>query len=137
MDQDVEPTDHEGRVIDFGRRAHDYDRYRPGFPDGFFDLLVERGWIAAGMVGLDLGTGTGTVALGLAARGLEVTGIDISRELLEVARKTADERNLTARFIEGTAENTGEPDSGYDIVRRASAGGGSTRMKPRPRHAGS
>ncbi len=116
MGTDPEPIDHQGRTIDFGRTADDYERYRPGFPEDFFDLLVERGWIAAGMSGLDLGTGTGTVALGLAARGVEVTGIDISRELLEVARKAADERHLAVRFIEGTAETTGQPDSWYDIV---------------------
>lgn len=34
--------DHEGRPIDFGRTAADYEHYRPGFPDDFFDRLVAR-----------------------------------------------------------------------------------------------
>jgi len=116
MGTDPEPVDHQGRTIDFGRTAVDYETFRPGFPEEFFDMLVERGWIAPGMDGLDLATGTGTVALGFAARGLNVTGIDISQELLEVARSVAVDRQLSARFLDATAENTGEPDSAYDIV---------------------
>jgi len=108
--------DHEGRVIDFGRTAVDYERHRPGFPESFFDRLVHNRWIRAGQRALDLGTGTGSLALGFAARGLEVTGIDIAPELLEVARQAAVDRGLSAHFIEGRAEATGQDDAGFDLV---------------------
>ncbi|MCL1595071.1 MAG: methyltransferase domain-containing protein [Actinomycetia bacterium] len=110
------PIDHVGRSIDFGRTAADYDRYRPGFPDTFFDILVEHGWITRGLAALDLGTGTGSVALGLASAGLNVTGLDISRELLVAARSEASLRELVVSFVEGTAESIGYMDSTFDVV---------------------
>ena len=108
--------DHENRVIDFGRKAGDYERFRPGFPDSFLHRLENDGWITAGQRVLDLGTGTGTLALGFAARGLEATGLDIAPELLEVARGRGRDRDLPVRFVEGRAEATGQDDAGFNIV---------------------
>jgi SAM-dependent methyltransferase len=113
---DTENLDHEGRSIDFGRTASDYERFRPGFPDGFFDRLTAEGWIEPGRRALDLGTGTGAIALGLALRGLEVTGLDIAPELLAVAVDSASASNLDVRFTHGRAEATGQSDSSFDIV---------------------
>ncbi len=111
-----ERWDHEGREIDFGRTAADYERFRPGFPDVMFERFFSKGWIASGQRALDLGTGTGTMALGLARRGLEVTGVDIAPELLEVARHRAKDLSFSVRFVERHAEATGLPAGSYDIV---------------------
>ena len=54
MSEQQRVRDHKGRVIDFGRTAVDYERYRPGFPDEFFDRLETAGWIAPGIRALDL-----------------------------------------------------------------------------------
>lgn len=108
--------DSERRDIDFGRTAVDYERHRPGFPDNFFDRLVERRWIGRGQRALDLGTGTGSLALGFAARGLVVTGIDLAPELLEVAGKAAAARGLSAHFVERRAEDTGQGAESFDLV---------------------
>lgn len=116
MRSPADNTDHEGWTIDFGRTAVDYERFRPGFPESFFDAVFEKGWATAGQRALDLGTGTGTLALGLAARGLDVVGLDIAPELLEVARRAALDANLRARFVEGRAEATGQPDGEFDLV---------------------
>ena len=110
------PRDHEGRVIDFGRSADDYDRNRPGFPESFFDHLDRKGWIAPGLRALDLGTGTGSLALGFAARGLVATGLDIAPDLLDVARRTATARGFDAEFVEANAEDTGLPGASFDLV---------------------
>ena len=109
-------TDHEGRPIDFGRTAVDYEQYRPGFPESFFGRLVQNGWVASGQRALDLGTGTGTLALGFAHAGLDVTGLDIAPELLDIARQTAQSRALSATFVEGRAEATGQSNGGFDLV---------------------
>jgi SAM-dependent methyltransferase len=108
--------DHGGRTIDFGRTAADYERYRPGFPDGFFDRLGSIGWISPGQRALDVGTGTGTLALGFAARGMVTSGMDIAEELLTTARRTANQTNLNIRFFLGAAEETGEPDASFELV---------------------
>jgi ubiquinone/menaquinone biosynthesis C-methylase UbiE len=68
------------------------------------------------MQALDLGTGTGSLAIGLAGQGLEVTGLDIAPELLEVARQRADQTGLEATFVVGQAEGTGFADSTFDLV---------------------
>jgi SAM-dependent methyltransferase len=112
----TQPRDHENRAIDFGRSTEDYERYRPGFPDSFFDRLAAQGWITAGNRAADFGTGTGTVAFGLAARGLRVTGLDISPELLTAARRIGERLKLAVEFVEGRAEATGLEDSSVDIV---------------------
>lgn len=48
---------------------------------------------------IDVGCGTGENALMLAARGLEVVGVDISREAIERAARKAEERRVRADFI--------------------------------------
>lgn len=111
-----ERRDHEGRVIDFGRTAVDYERFRPGFPDVLFERFLGDGWVTPGQRVLDLGTGTGTLALGLAARGLEAVGIDVAPELLDVARSSARDHELSARFLERPAEATGLDSNAFEVV---------------------
>ncbi len=82
--------------VDFGRRSDDYARFRPGFPDSFYDRL-ENQLSLDGATALDLGTGPGHVALALAACGARVTGVDISRRQIETARRSAAEQGLDGR----------------------------------------
>ncbi|MEN8041912.1 MAG: class I SAM-dependent methyltransferase [Actinomycetota bacterium] len=109
-------TDHAGRVIDFGRTAVDYEEHRPGFPDSFFDRVLEMGWAESDQRLLDVGTGTGSLALGFAERGLAVGGLDIAPELLDVARRAASDRGLSVTLMEGSAEHTGCHRGSFDIV---------------------
>jgi SAM-dependent methyltransferase/predicted GNAT family N-acyltransferase len=106
--------DHRGRTIDFGRQATDYDQHRPGFPPSFFAALSDRGYALPTQRALDLGTGTGSVAIGLAGMGLEVTGLDLSPDLLEVARTRA--AGLPASFVVGRAEHTGLTERSSDLI---------------------
>jgi SAM-dependent methyltransferase len=50
---------------------------------------------------LDVPCGNGRISLVLAARGYEVTGVDITEAFLEDARRTAAERGVTAAFHRG------------------------------------
>jgi ubiquinone/menaquinone biosynthesis C-methylase UbiE len=52
---------------------------------------------------LDVGCGVGRWSLRLAARGMEVTGIDLSQLMLERAIERANERRLTCEFIKADA----------------------------------
>ena len=105
-----------GMQIDFGKTAGDYARHRAGFPEEFFDRLAAMGVIRVGMKALDLGTGTGTVARGMATRGLEVTGLDKSTALMEQAKLLDAEAGVAVRYVERTTEATGFPDHTFDVV---------------------
>jgi len=105
-----------GQIVDFGKTASDYGRHRAGFPPEFFDRLEMLGIIARGRRALDAGTGTGTIARGLAARGMIVAGLDRSASMLQEADRLAREAGLDVRFVEATAEATGMETASLDLV---------------------
>jgi ubiquinone/menaquinone biosynthesis C-methylase UbiE len=65
---------------------------------------------------LDVGTGTGFLALLFAELGHRVTGIDISNCMLEKSRCNADRLRLAVDFMHGDAENLPFDDGSFDIV---------------------
>jgi SAM-dependent methyltransferase len=76
------------------------------------DPMPKERWI-------DVGTGSGGVALRAARRGAEVVGVDISSEAIERARAAAAEEGLGARFEVGDAAALAFPDSSFDVVASA------------------
>jgi len=103
--------------IDFGRHSDDYAAHRPGFPASFYERLGEIRSLQ-GTDCLDVGTGPGTMAIELAARGASVVGVDIAEGQIAAARRVADERGLgdRARFLVAGADRTGENDAAFDLV---------------------
>jgi len=94
-----------------------------------FDLLIDRpvekecGVIVAWLVGrdivpgavvLDAGCGTGRYARELARRGYTVHGVDLSRELIEVAEGTVGDRTGGLSFA--VADITVSPTARYDAI---------------------
>lgn len=67
---------------------------------------------------LELGASSGyhTLALADAFPRARITGIDVSRRMLEQAARAANERQLAWRLIVGRAEDTGLPDASFDLV---------------------
>jgi SAM-dependent methyltransferase len=67
---------------------------------------------------LDLGCGSGICSVKLAARGWEVTGVDIVPKALRIARKRALEAGVEVRLIEGdvTALRAVGVGSGFQLV---------------------
>ena len=102
--------------VDFGRAASDYATFRAGFPDRFFDELEAHGVGFAGIDAVDLGTGTGTVARGLALRGARVVGGDPSAAMAEQARALDKQAGVSVRYVQATAESTGLPSGRADLV---------------------
>jgi len=105
-----------GEAVDFGKTAGDYAVHRAGFPAEFFERLDDHVGLTPGAAALDIGSGTGAVARGLAARGLEVLGVDPAGPLLEEARALAAAENLEIAFEEGAAEALPAPDAAFDLV---------------------
>jgi SAM-dependent methyltransferase len=101
---------------DFGKTASDYGRHRAGFPAEFFDRLTALGILRAGMHALDLGTGTGTIARGLALHGCEVTGLDRSTPLMEQAAELDRSAGIVVNYINAAAEETGLLGANFDLV---------------------
>lgn len=62
---------------------------------------------------LDVGCGPGLLAMELSAHGMKVTGVDISEEMLRVARKYSPD---AIKYIPGSATALPSPDNAYDAV---------------------
>ena len=68
-----------------------------------------------GMAVLDVGCGTGATSLALAGAGAKVTGLDISKPMLALARERAAKAGLTISFVEADASQASfQPD--YDLL---------------------
>jgi len=70
----------------------------------------------AGETLLDVATGTGNAALEAARRGARVTGLDLTPELLSIARQRADEEGLQITLVEGDAQALPFADGSFDRV---------------------
>ena len=65
---------------------------------------------------LDVGTGTGVIAIILAELGHMVTGIDLGGKMVEISQKKAAIKHLNVTFLLGDAEQPDFPDSTFDCV---------------------
>jgi SAM-dependent methyltransferase len=76
----------------FAAQALDYDRYRPRYPGTMFDTLVRETGLRPGDVVVEIGSGTGIATVPLVERGLDVTAVEPSRELAEIAESKVGDR---------------------------------------------
>lgn len=105
----------------WNRRADTFDR-SPGH--GIHTAREKDAWIGLlkGVLGdkrleiLDVGTGTGVVALLLAELGHRVTGVDIAEQMVQKAREKAKKLNLAVEFRVGDAEVLPFKNNSFDAV---------------------
>ena len=96
----------------FDTIARDYDRM-----NRLMTLGLDRRWRKRAVKGLhghvlDVACGTGDMCLLLAKQGCSVTGVDLSEEMLNIARK----KTASANFQLGNAEALPFPDATFDAV---------------------
>jgi len=95
------------RSEEFDARALDYDQYRPRYPDGLFDDIVELGALQPGATVIEIGAGTGIATGALADRGLQVTAIEPASAMaaLGVTRLGSRARFVVGRFEDWSRSN--------------------------------
>ncbi|MGC9349539.1 MAG: class I SAM-dependent methyltransferase [Anaerolineae bacterium] len=101
-------------VIVANDARHYYARY-----DEVLDAVVEVAGLAPGARVLDIGTGTGNLALRLVACGARVVGLDPSESMLALAREKAGQSPSPNVDFRSCAEPFLEipyPDAGFDAV---------------------
>lgn len=78
--------------------------------------LARFAGVKAGQKVLDVGTGTGVVAVTAARQGAHVTGLDLTPELLEQAKANAALANVQIKWDQGDAEQLPYDDASFDLV---------------------
>jgi len=82
----------------------------------FRDRQLDLARVTSGESVLDVGCGTGTLALAAARRAASVHGLDPSAALLARARKKARRARLDVMFELGTGESLPYPNESFDVV---------------------
>lgn len=94
----------------------EYDRIADGLTIST-DQTLRVAKIRSGERVLDLATGTGITAIAARERGAQVTGVDLTPELIAIARSKANDAGFNdINFQEGDAEALAFADASFDVV---------------------
>ena len=107
-------TDREKSNIHWDNVSYYYAKFRPSPPISFFRILKGFDIGLSKQKILDLGTGTGHLALQFARQESIVSGIDNSEGQLEQAKKQANDENLCVKFIQTAVEELAFPENSFD-----------------------
>ena len=102
---------YEALAASYDRLTNDVD-YRATV-DFYWDILAQEGLHPRTAV--DLACGTGTVSLLLARQGLDVTGVDLSEEMLTMAQQKAEGLENPPRFVRQSLQELTLP-RGVDLA---------------------
>jgi SAM-dependent methyltransferase len=102
-------------------------RARETWSAGDFDVIARRIWavgealvdrvrVGEGERVLDVACGTGNAAIPAAVAGATVTGLDITPELLDDARRNAAAAGVEVEWVEGDAQDLPFGDGSFDVV---------------------
>jgi ubiquinone/menaquinone biosynthesis C-methylase UbiE len=80
------------------------------------DLALSMLKLESGMTVLDVGCGTGNFSMKLAGMGCIVTGIDVSEEMLNVAREKAAEKSLSISYLQMDATELTFEEGTFDAI---------------------
>ena len=104
------------RARSFDAWADEYERFRPSYPTGLFDLIADRLRLPDHPAAVDLGAGTGKVARAVAVRGWRVTAVEPGEGMLAVLLRQAATEGVQVEAVRASAEETGLPDAGFDAA---------------------
>ena len=94
---------------------------QPDYEENWMRVVTAQLTVCSGKRVLDVGTGPGFLAIGLARRGYEVTAVDYTPEMLAMARKNAveqlgEEAAARIRFVRADAQRLEFADGSFDAV---------------------
>jgi ubiquinone/menaquinone biosynthesis C-methylase UbiE len=107
------------REFEWSKTTDDYSTYRTEYPQSLFKSLTHLGIGLPHQRILDLGTGTGALAIGFARQGAQVTGLDISASQISAAKKLAQQQSLQMKFIAAPVEEMNFENSSFEVVTAA------------------
>lgn len=105
----------------FDGKAIDYDKWYLTKIGAFIDevetaLAFSMFDVKKGQKILDAGAGTGNFSLKLAKKGAEVTGIDLSEDMLKLAEEKTKQEGYDIPFLKRDIFETGFEDESFDAV---------------------
>ncbi len=103
-------------TLRFTDRVADYTRFRPSYPPGAIDAVLDGLGDPAALVAADVGAGTGISARLLGDRGVRVIAIEPNTAMREGAKD-----HPRVEWRDGTGEATGLGDASVDLVLCAQA----------------
>ncbi len=103
-----------GKEFDWGKTSSDYSKFRDIYPNSMYEKLYDLGIGQKNQNILDFGTGTGVFPRATYKYGANFTGVDISKEQIEYAKKLS--KNMNILYKNCPAEETGLNSNEYDVI---------------------
>jgi ubiquinone/menaquinone biosynthesis C-methylase UbiE len=102
-----------------GKKANEYDdfsrKYRLKDLKEYANLAASH--VTSGGSVLEIATGPGYFCIELAKLGnFKITGLDISNDLIKIARNNAEKAGVKVGFLQGNASNIQFPDTSFDFI---------------------
>lgn len=113
------PVNH-GLEWTFDTVASTYEKFRPGYPDGVFEMIFDYIALGPSSRAVEVGIGGGQATLPILKTGCDLTAVEYGSQLAELCMKKFSEYPrfsvITEKF-----ENVAFPCDRYDLVYSASA----------------
>lgn len=104
----------------FTGKVDNYAKYRPTYPDGVIDFLIEQTGLQKDWNIADIGSGTGIFSALLLNRGYKVWCVEPNRAMREEGEKQL-KKFTKFTSVDATAEKTGLQDRSIDLITVAQA----------------
>lgn len=99
----------------FGKVSSLYDKSRIAYPKELIDNIIRFSKLKEDAKILDVGCGSGKTTLLFAERGFEITGLDISKELIAIAKKKC-QKFPKINFVVGSFEDARFSNENFDLI---------------------